>query len=119
LVTATLADARAAFLSTGYSRLPVYGARRDEIVGLLFRKDLDMGRIPREGFDLKEPVRLPTFIPATASLGEALRQMQSVRVHFVFVIDEHGGMEGIFLTYFLAASVNLHGARPWHLQESF
>jgi hypothetical protein len=95
LVTATLADARAAFLSTGYSRLPVYGERRDEIVGLPFRKDLDMGRIPREGFDLKELVRLPTFIPATASLGEALRQMQSVRVHFVFVIDEHGGMEGI------------------------
>ena len=94
-VTATLADARAAFLSTGYSRLPVYGERRDEIVGLLFRKDLDMGRLPSEGFDLKDLVRPPAFIPATASLGEALRQMQSVRVHFVFVIDEHGGMEGI------------------------
>ncbi len=54
-----------------------------------------MGRVPREGFDLKELVRPATFIPATASLGEALRQMQSARVHFVFVIDEHGGMEGI------------------------
>jgi CBS domain containing-hemolysin-like protein len=41
-VTATLEDVRAAFLSTGYSRLPVYGERLDEIVGLLFRKDLDM-----------------------------------------------------------------------------
>lgn len=94
-VTATLEDARVAFLSTAYSRLPVYGEQPDEIVGLLFRKDLDMGRIPRDGFDLKELVRPAAFIPATASLGEALRQMQSARVHFVFVIDEHGGMEGI------------------------
>jgi CBS domain containing-hemolysin-like protein len=94
-VTATLADARAAFLSTGYSRLPVYGQQPDEIVGLLFRKDLDMGRIDSNGFDLKKLVRPVTFIPATASLGDALRQMQSARVHFVFVVDEHGGMEGI------------------------
>jgi CBS domain containing-hemolysin-like protein len=34
-------------------------------------------------------------MPATASLGDALRQMQLSRVHFVFVVDEHGGMEGI------------------------
>lgn len=88
-VTATLEDARAAFLSTGYSRLPVYGEQPDEIVGLLFRKDLDMGRLQRDVFDLKKLIRPPAFIPATASLGEALRQMQSTRVHFVFVVDEH------------------------------
>ncbi len=35
------------------------------------------------------------FIPATATLGAALTQMQLARMHFVFVIDEHGGMEGI------------------------
>ena len=54
-----------------------------------------MGRIPHDRFDLKNLVRPPAFIPATASLGEALRQMQASRVHFAFVIDEHGGMEGI------------------------
>ena len=94
-VTATLDDTRAAFLSTGYSRLPVYGERLDEIVGLLFRKDLDMGRVPSDGFDLRKLVRPPTFLPATASLGEALKQMQASRVHFGFVVDEHGGIEGI------------------------
>jgi len=40
-------------------------------------------------------VRPPSFIPATASLGNALRQMQMTRVHFMFVIYEHGGIEGI------------------------
>jgi CBS domain containing-hemolysin-like protein len=94
-VTATLETTRNAFLSTGYSRLPVYGERLDEIVGLLFRKDLDMGRIPADGFDLRKLVRPPVFMPATASLGEALKQMQASRVHFGFVVDEHGGMEGI------------------------
>lgn len=94
-VTATLEDTRTAFLSTGYSRLPVYGERLDEIVGLLFRKDVDMGRMPADGFDLRKLVRPPMFIPVTASLGEALRQMQNSRVHFGFVVDEHGGTEGI------------------------
>ena len=94
-VTATLEDIRAAFLATGYSRLPVYGERLDEIVGLLFRKDLDMGRIPADGFDARKLVRPATFIPVTASLGRALRQMQASRIHFGFVVDEHGGLEGI------------------------
>jgi len=94
-LTATLDDARAAFLLTGYSRLPVYGEQPDDILGLLFRKDLDMGRINGEGFDLKRLIRPPAFIPATASLGKALRQMQAERLHFVFVVDEHGSIEGI------------------------
>ncbi len=94
-ISATLHDVRRAFLSSGYSRLPVYGGRLDEIVGLLFRKDLDMGRVPHEGFDLKQLVRPPVFVPVSASLGEALGRMQTSQVHFVFVIDEHGGMQGI------------------------
>ncbi|HEX6184819.1 MAG TPA: hemolysin family protein [Pyrinomonadaceae bacterium] len=94
-LTATLEEARAAFLSTGYSRLPVYRERLDDVVGLLFRKDLDMGQVRPEGFDLSQLARPPVFIIATASLGDALRQMQASRVHFVFVLDEHGGLEGI------------------------
>jgi CBS domain containing-hemolysin-like protein len=94
-VNATLSEARNAFLSTGYSRLPVYGSGPDDIIGLLFRKDLDMGRMNDEDFRVKDFVRPATFIPAGASLGEALRRMQSARVHFVFVVDEHGAMEGI------------------------
>jgi CBS domain containing-hemolysin-like protein len=94
-VNATLAEARNAFLASEYSRLPVYGARPDEVIGLLFRKDVDMGRISDENFSVKDFVRPASFIPAAVSLGEALRRMQAARVHFVFVIDEHGAMEGI------------------------
>lgn len=93
--TATLEEARTAFVMSGYSRLPVFRGRLDDIVGLMFRKDLDMGRVLNDGFELSKLVRAPAFIPATTSLGEALRQMQRTRVHFMFVIDEHGGVEGI------------------------
>jgi CBS domain containing-hemolysin-like protein len=89
-VRADLEEARTAFLTTGYSRLPVYGDHLDDIIGLLFRKDIDMGRIPREDFNLRKLVRPAPYIPATASLGNALRQMQATRVHFMFVVDEHG-----------------------------
>ncbi len=95
-VTATLDDVREAFRTGGYSRLPVHGKNLDDIVGLLFRKDLDMGRVPSDGdFDLKRYVRPPVFIPSSASLGTALKRMQALQVHFVFVVDEHGGLEGI------------------------
>ena len=95
-VTATLDDVRRAFLTGGYSRLPVYGKNLDDIIGLIFRKDLDMGRLDgEEDFDLKRWVRSPTFIPSSASLGAALQRMQALQVHFVFVVDEHGGFEGI------------------------
>jgi CBS domain containing-hemolysin-like protein len=93
--TVSLEEARRAFITSGYSRLPVYGKTLDDVVGLLFRKDLDMGRIAGEGFDVTRILRTPTYVPATASLGQALKQMQATRTHFMFVIDEHGGIEGI------------------------
>ena len=94
-VSASLEEVRNTFLTTGYSRLPVYEKNLDNIVGVLFRKDVDMGRVSDKSFDLKGLVRAPEFIPATSSLGDALRRMQASRVHFVFVVDEHGGMDGI------------------------
>jgi CBS domain containing-hemolysin-like protein len=92
---ATLEEARAAFRATGYSRLPVYRERFDEVVGVLFRKDLDMGQVNADEFDLTKLARQPAFIPASATLGAALAQMQSARTHIAFVSDEYGGIEGI------------------------
>jgi CBS domain containing-hemolysin-like protein len=91
--SASLEEARELFRTTGYSRLPVYRGRLDDVVGVLFRKDVDMGQA--RGGAVESLARPPAFIPASASLGDALRQMQSARVHLVFVIDEHGGLEGI------------------------
>jgi CBS domain containing-hemolysin-like protein len=94
-VTSTLEQVRSVFLATGYSRLPVYRDRSDNLIGVVYRKDLDMGQIQHEQFDLAKLMRPPVFVPETVSAGEALKQMQSSRVHFAFVLNEHGGIEGI------------------------
>jgi CBS domain containing-hemolysin-like protein len=94
-LTASLKETRQTFLSSGLSRLPVYRKDIDDIVGVAYRKDLDMGQFDVATFSLDKVVRRPVFIPESASAGEALKQMQSSRVHFVFVINEHGAMEGI------------------------
>jgi CBS domain containing-hemolysin-like protein len=95
--TATLADAERAFCDHGYSRLPVYREHLDDIVGVLFMKDLmpclrTSGAV---GFDLQRMLHPPLFVPASARLGAVLAQMQAARSHIAFVVDEHGGLEGI------------------------
>jgi CBS domain containing-hemolysin-like protein len=96
-VSATLDEAKAAFRALGYSRLPVYRERLDDIVGVLFRRDLEPYlEQPQPGeFNLKALLHPPQFLPAGARLGAALRQMQQSRAHLAIVIDEYGGMEGI------------------------
>jgi CBS domain containing-hemolysin-like protein len=96
-VTASLEDAKRAFRNLGYSRLPVYEERIDNIVGVLFRRDLEpyLEQHPPVEFKLESLLHPPLFIPATAKLGAALMQMQTTRTHLAFVVDEHGGIEGI------------------------
>jgi CBS domain containing-hemolysin-like protein len=94
-IRASIDQIRSTFLSTGFSRIPVYRDRSDDLVGVLYRKDLDMGQIDLESFNLENVMRPPAFIPDSATAGEALKQMQKTRVHFLFVLNEHGGIEGI------------------------
>lgn len=96
-VAATLEEAKKAFRTLGYSRLPVYRDRLDEVVGVLHRRDLEpyLDGEQNQQFNLESLVHPPVFIPATAHLGAVLKQMQAKRTHLAFVVDEHGGMEGI------------------------
>jgi len=96
-ITATLDEAKAAFRGFGYSRLPVYRDNRDDVVGVLFRRDLEpfLEQSKADGFDLRQLLHPPQFIPATAPLGTALKHMQASHTHLAVVVDEHGGMEGI------------------------
>jgi CBS domain containing-hemolysin-like protein len=97
-VSATLEEAKNAFRTLGYSRLPVYRDRVDEVVGVIHRRDLEpyLYEQPQPGeFNLAALLHPPVFVPATARLGGVLKQMQASRTHLAFVVDEHGGMEGI------------------------
>jgi CBS domain containing-hemolysin-like protein len=95
--TATLADTERAFCEHGYSRLPVYRERLDDVVGVVFLKDLlpclrSENPVP---FNLEAMLHPPLYVPATARLDSVLAQMQARRSHLACVVDEHGGLEGI------------------------
>ncbi len=92
---ATLDQTKTAFRTLGYSRLPVYRENLDNIVGILFRRELEPFLESPTGFVLEKLLHSPLYIPESAKLGSLLRQMQSTNTHLAIVVDEHGGMEGI------------------------
>jgi CBS domain containing-hemolysin-like protein len=96
-VTASLDEAKLAFRNLGYTRLPVYRKNLDHIIGVLHRRDLEPYLEQRQSndFNLIKLLYPPVFIPVTARLSLALKQMQMAKTHLAFVTDEHGGIEGI------------------------
>lgn len=95
-ITASLDEAKKAFRTHGYSRLPVYQERLDQIAGVVFRRDLEPHLDdPSAEFSLESLIHPPLFVSATARLGWTLKQMQSARTHLAIVVDEHGGVDGI------------------------
>ena len=82
--------------ATGYSRLPVYEETVDNILGLLYAKDLL--RVWREGGQvetLRGLLRPAYFIPEAKKVDELLAEMQLRRVHMAMVVDEYGGIAGL------------------------
>ena len=90
-----LEETKAAFRRLGYSRLPVYRDSIDNVVGIMFRRELEPFLESAQGFDLTALLHPPLFVPENAKLGGLLRQMQRTRAHLAIVVDEHGGMEGL------------------------
>jgi CBS domain containing-hemolysin-like protein len=96
-VASSLDEVLEAFRLHGYSRLPVYGEDLDDMVGVLFRQDMEpfMSREPGLVFSMTALLHPPTFVPSGKPLGKLLKQMQASRTHLVFVMDEYGGLEGL------------------------
>ena len=93
--TSTLTEIVKTFGESGYSRLPVYRGSLDDIAGVIHSKDL-IGYVNRpKSFKLAEILLKPNYVVDTARLEDVLRQMQKEKFHFGFVVDEHGGVEGI------------------------
>ena len=91
----TLEEIADAFRQNGYSRLPVYRGSLDEVAGFIHSKDLMNFMLQPESFQLEKVLQKPMYVVDTARLEDVLRQMQREKFHFGFVVDEHGGVEGI------------------------
>ncbi|MEL6499231.1 MAG: hemolysin family protein [Planctomycetota bacterium] len=84
----------------GHSRIPVYRENLDDIVGLLYAKDLlhwltEPGRKPDDDFDLESLVRDALFVPEQKTVRELLAELVQQKVHLAMVADEYGGTSGL------------------------
>ena len=95
----TLRQAMSLALRSGFSRIPVIGRSADDVVGIVYLKDLVRRTHEHpegEGAEMVETVMRPaTFVPDSKHADELLRDMQARRIHVAIVIDEYGGTAGL------------------------
>jgi CBS domain containing-hemolysin-like protein len=95
-IDSSVSEVRAGIIACGHSRIPVYEGTVDNIVGLLYAKDLlkywglDDGEV-----EVRTILRAPYFIPEAKNLEQLLQEFRKKRVHMAIVIDEYGGTSGL------------------------
>jgi CBS domain containing-hemolysin-like protein len=100
LIAINIKDDLNAILETirdkGHSRIPVYEETIDNIIGLIYAKDLltEIGK-DLKSFDLKGKMRKAYFVPETKPLRDLLHEFQNQKLHIAVVLDEYGGTAGI------------------------
>ena len=90
-----IADALAVIVEGGHSRIPVYQDTVDNIVGMLYAKDL-LGHWPDfADLALKDILREVYYVPETKPVDKLLQELQQLKVHIAVVVDEYGGVAGL------------------------
>lgn len=95
-VNSSVQDAISVFIQSGHSRVPVYEETIDDIIGLLYAKDLlrtDLTEKEKTG--IRPFLRKAYFIPESKNVDELLREMQAQGIHMAVVVDEYGGTAGL------------------------
>jgi putative hemolysin len=97
--SASLAEVRALFQEEEYSRIPVYGENLDNILGLLYVKDLILLHHDNDQAvlqaDLPQLIRPATFVPETKRVTDLLKEFQQKQTQIAIVVDEYGGTAGL------------------------
>nr|WP_079170202.1 hemolysin family protein [Mangrovactinospora gilvigrisea] len=94
----TLRQAMTLALRSGFSRIPVVGENEDDVVGIVYLKDMARRtHINREAEEqpVESLMRPASFVPDTKAAADLLREMQRDRIHLAVVVDEYGGTAGI------------------------
>ena len=95
----SLRQAMSLGLRSGYSRIPVIGESADDIVGIVYLKDIVRRTFEHQAAEQTERVeslmRAPFFVPDSKPVDALLRDMQSARVHMAIAVDEYGGTAGL------------------------
>lgn len=93
---ATLSQAKETIVQAGHSRYPVYEESIDNIIGLLYAKDLLRDLDPdQDAAGIRHRLRNPYFVSANKTLRDVLHDFQDQKVHLAVVLDEYGGTAGV------------------------
>ena len=82
-------------LDCGHSRIPVYESNFDNIVGILFIKDLLPILGTTKNYDWLALIRKPFYVPENKKLDDLLAEFQQKKIHLAIVVDEYGGTAGL------------------------
>ena len=91
---ATLADAIDLINREGHSRIPVYDETIDNVLGVLYAKDL-LRFLGKEEFDVTKVMRTVPFVPDDKPVDDLLQEFKDRKVHMAIVLDEYGGTSGL------------------------
>lgn len=95
-VDANVREVLNSIIACGHSRIPVFDGSIDNIVGLIYAKDLlKYWGMDESAVVLKNILRPPYFIPESKNLEELLHEFKKKRIHIAIVIDEYGGTSGL------------------------
>jgi len=90
--SSSIAEVKKAIIDSGYSRIPVYKKTLDEIIGIIYAKDLILSP---EKSSIKSIQRKVTFVPENMKIQTLLNQFQSKKRQIAIVVDEYGGTSGL------------------------
>lgn len=95
-VRSNLSRVKQTIEESGHSRVPVYEGTLDQIIGILYARDLlrYVGQ-PPENFDLRTAIRPAFFVPETTPLADLLHDFRRRKVHIAIILDEYGGTTGL------------------------
>lgn len=94
----TLPNAIKIMEESGHSRFPVYKETLDEIIGILYVKDLLIyiyNLSDQKEFNISDVIRKPYFVPESKKLDSLLKEFKRLHVHIAIAVDEYGGVSGI------------------------
>ena len=94
-IKCTYAEVLQCIVENNYSRIPIYQDNSDNVIGILYIKDLLPHIGKPENFRWQSLIRPPHFVPETKKIDDLLREFQENKVHIAIVVDEFGGTSGI------------------------
>ncbi|MBI2986789.1 MAG: HlyC/CorC family transporter [Deltaproteobacteria bacterium] len=94
-VSAPPDEIQKSFVESGFSRIPVYEGEMDQIIGVLYNKDIFRAVLDKGDFRVRDHLQTPFFVPSSLPISQLLKELQRRRIAMAIVVNEFGEVEGL------------------------